>query len=73
MATSDELRAQADRIDRYDALVEEAAAAKAAYRAAPGDPDAKARHRRAAQELNDTRTVMRGERSIVGGDAVREG
>lgn len=70
MPTADELRAQADALDRFEEIETEARAAKDAYRDAPGDAAARARHRAASQALNDARAAARGDRPIVGGDAV---
>jgi vacuolar-type H+-ATPase subunit E/Vma4 len=72
MPTADELRAQADALDRFEEIEAEAREAKDAYRAAPGDPAAKARHRAASKALNDARAVARGDRPLVGGDAVAD-
>lgn len=71
MPTGDELRALADLVDRLDEVETEARDAKTAYRAAPGDAAAKARHGAASQALNDARAAARGDRPLtVGGDAV---
>ena len=51
--------------------VEEAAAeAKEAYRSDPSDPDLKAAHRAASEELNQARSAVKGH-GPVGGDAFK--
>lgn len=53
-----QLRELAEHNERLAALEEEAAGAKAAYRGAPDDSGAKARHRAASQALNDAREEL---------------
>lgn len=67
------LRAQADAVESEGVLEEGLAAAKAAYRADPGDEKAKARARAAGAALAAARQLRRGEVVAVGGDAVRTG
>lgn len=59
MPTAAELRALADHMERLEILGDVARAAKDAYRADPGNPDLRARHRVASQALADVRTAMR--------------
>ncbi len=56
----DALRAAADAIDAQDEKRAEFLALKAAYRADPSDPEAKAAYRAAAQEYDQLRTAARG-------------
>lgn len=65
MRTAAELRAFADEVEKLEGLDDAAAKAKAAYQANLDDPEAKAAHRKASQNLNDAREKLRGAQFVT--------
>jgi hypothetical protein len=58
MTTAAELRAQADQLEHFERIADEARVIKAAYAANTGDPSLRAAHREATLRVSDARESM---------------